>query len=202
MSPHRINFDLHRAGGLWLWVLLLIFAWSSVYMNLGAVYTTVTRLAFDYRNPWTDLPLREKPLEQAALNWRVAESVGRELMARAGAAQGFSVESPVSFRIDRAHGVYIYHVHSSLDFQDRYGETRLFFDADTGERRLLSLPSGQYAGNTVTAWLFALHKANVFGLSYRILVCLLGVAIVMLSVTGVIIWLRKRQARRHRRRSL
>ena len=32
-SAFRINFDLHRAGGLWLWAILLIFAWSSVYMK-------------------------------------------------------------------------------------------------------------------------------------------------------------------------
>jgi uncharacterized iron-regulated membrane protein len=48
------------------------------------------------------------------------------------------------------------------------------------------LPTGQYAGNTVTSWLFALHEANVFGLPYRIIVCLLGLAIVMLSVTGIV----------------
>jgi uncharacterized iron-regulated membrane protein len=33
-STYRLNFDLHRAGGLWLWGVLLVFAWSSVYMNL------------------------------------------------------------------------------------------------------------------------------------------------------------------------
>ena len=67
--------------------------------------------------------------------------------------------------------------------------------ANTGAQRMLSLPCGQYDGNTVTAWLFALHKANVFGLPYRILVCVLGLTIVMLSVTGIVIWLKKRRAR-------
>lgn len=32
-SFYRVNFDLHRAGGLWLWPLLLIFAWSSVRLE-------------------------------------------------------------------------------------------------------------------------------------------------------------------------
>lgn len=31
---YRLNFDLHRAGGLWLWLLLLPIAVSSVAMNL------------------------------------------------------------------------------------------------------------------------------------------------------------------------
>ena len=33
----RFNFDLHRAGGLWLWAMLFVFAWSSVGFNLAQV---------------------------------------------------------------------------------------------------------------------------------------------------------------------
>ncbi len=29
----RVNFDLHRAGGLWLWLMLFVFAWSSVELT-------------------------------------------------------------------------------------------------------------------------------------------------------------------------
>jgi hypothetical protein len=43
----------------------------------------------------------------------------------------------------------------------------------------------------------ALHMAHVFGLPYRIFVALLGVAVSILSVTGVVIWWKKRQARVH-----
>jgi uncharacterized iron-regulated membrane protein len=87
-------------------------------------------------------------------------------------------------------------VRSGRDIQDRRGNTEVLFDADTGEMRLLLLPTGQYAGNTVTSWLYALHEANVFGMSYRIFVCVLGLMITMLSVTGVYIWWKKRRARK------
>lgn len=70
----------------------------------------------------------------------------------------------------------------------------LLFDADNGEFRLLVLPTERYAGNTVTHWLYALHMANVFGLPWRIFVCVLGLVIVMLSVTGILIWMKKRRA--------
>ena len=40
--------------------------------------------------------------------------------------------------------------------------------------------------------------ADVFGLAYRIFVCVLGLVITMLSVTGVYIWWKKRKARLHR----
>lgn len=74
----------------------------------------------------------------------------------------------------------------------------MFFDADTRERRLLLMPTGQYGGNTVMAWLAALHMGHVFGMPYRIFVCALGLVIVMLSVTGIIIWIRERRVRRLR----
>jgi uncharacterized iron-regulated membrane protein len=35
--------------------------------------------------------------------------------------------------------------------------------------------------------------ANVWGLPYKIFVCVLGLVIVMLAVTGVLIWLKKRR---------
>lgn len=194
-SAYRINFDLHRAAGLWLWLMLLIFAWSSVYMNLwDTVYTKATQTVFDFHAPWTDLAKLEKPLEHPAISVQQALSIGTKLMTQAATEQGFTVEQPMSYWLDRAHGVYVYSVRSNLDIQDKHGATQLFFDANTGEQRLLLLPSGQYNGNTVTAWLLALHTANVFGLPYRILVCVLGLAIIMLSVTGVIIWLRKRRS--------
>lgn len=196
-SKYRINFDLHRAGGLWLWIMLLIFAWSSVSMNLwDTVYTKTTQLVFDFHAPWTDLKKLNKPLEQPAIGWPQALNIAETLMTKTAAEQGFSVEQPIAIWLNRELGVYVYNVRSSRDIQDKQGNTRIFFDANTGEQRLQLLPSGQYNGNTVTTWLMALHMANVFGMPYRIFVCVLGLAIIMLSVTGVIIWLRKRRAAR------
>ena len=110
-------------------------------------------------------------------------------------ALGFVVEEPVTLRLDRTRGVYIYFVRSSRDIQDKRGRTRVFFDADDGSLKLVLLPTGQFSGNTITSWLIALHDANVFGLPYRIFVSALGLVIAMLSVTGVYIWWKKRKAR-------
>lgn len=192
---HKLNFDLHRAGGLWLWVVLLVFAWSSVYMNLpDTVYTWAMRAATEFKAPWTELSVREEPLQNPGLDWRQAQAAGERLMERQAMLHGFAIEHPVALRLDREHGVYVYQVRSSRDIQAEGGVTQVFFDADSGELKLLLLPTGQYSGNTVTTWLFALHKAAVFGLPYRIFVSLIGLAIVLLSVTGIVIWLKKRRA--------
>jgi uncharacterized iron-regulated membrane protein len=34
-SAYRITFDLHRASGLWTWLVLGVLAFTSVYLNLG-----------------------------------------------------------------------------------------------------------------------------------------------------------------------
>ena len=49
--------------------------------------------------------------------------------------------------------------------------------------------------NAFFQWLNMLHLAQVFGLPYRIFVSAMGVLIVTLSITGVLIWMKKRAAR-------
>jgi uncharacterized iron-regulated membrane protein len=74
--------------------------------------------------------------------------------------------------------------------------TTLTFNADTGALRSLNLPTGEHTGNTVFTWLVGLHQAWVFGLPYRIFLCVLGIVIAMLSCTGVYIWGKKRSWRK------
>ena len=193
---YRLNFDLHRAGGLWLWIALLVFAWSSVYMNFhDQVYAPLTRMVFEYPSqPW-ETPVLQQAVDQPLLGWRQAGEVAERLMSIEASAHGFVVERPIALSIDHQRALYHYTVHSNLDFQDKRGRTSLSFNANTGEPNHLFLPTGQYSGLTVTNWLATLHEANVFGLPYRIFVVVLGLAIAMLSITGVYIWLKKRRAR-------
>ncbi|MGD7034883.1 PepSY-associated TM helix domain-containing protein [Methylotuvimicrobium buryatense] len=193
-SSFRINYDLHRAGGLWVWLALLVFAWSSVYMNLSdTVYQKVMQSVSDYHQPWTDIGDLPEPLTHPTIDLRQAYLLSHQAMSRAATEHGFEIEAPVAIWFNSAKGFYVYCVRSSTDIQDHAGQTRVVIDASTGEQKMLLLASGQYNGNTVTSWLMALHMANIFGLPYRIFVCALGLIIVMLSVTGVVIWLKKRR---------
>jgi uncharacterized iron-regulated membrane protein len=194
-SLYRINFDLHRAGGLWLWLALLVFAWSSVYMNLGdTVYKTVMKAVSEYHQPWDDVADLSQPLDNPQIGWDEAYRLARQALEEAALGRGVTIETAIGMSLNREKGFYNLNVRSSADIQDHHGDTRAVIDAETGETMMVLFPTGQYDGNTVTSWLFALHMGNVFGLPYRIFVCFLGLVIVMLSVTGVVIWLRKRRA--------
>jgi uncharacterized iron-regulated membrane protein len=195
----RVNFDLHRASGLWLWPMLFVFAWSSVMMDMRPAYEWVTKAVFsDYRS-YRDmiLSLQRRPNAQPRLDWRAAQTRGETLMAEQAAARGFATREPLSLRYHALFNAYAYEARSSLDVSDRppQGGATVLLDGDTGALIELLTPSGQRAGNTVESWLYALHMAHVFGTPYQIFVCALGLVIAMLSATGVYIWWKKRKAR-------
>ncbi|BBU63705.1 hypothetical protein MSC49_36400 [Methylosinus sp. C49] len=195
-SFYRVNFDLHRAGGLWLWAALLVFAWSSVFMNLNGLYMSVTELLLDFERPiWAQPAPPSASTGREPLGWREAQAIGARLMDEQAKAKGFTVDRQVALALEREEGRYRYSAHSSLDIGEKYGSTSVYFDAHGGELSGFAPPSGARTGNTLTTWLTELHMANVLGLPYRIFVCALGLAIAMLSVTGVYIWWKKRKAR-------
>lgn len=194
---YKLKFDLHRAGGLWLWAMLFIHAWSSVAFNLGnEVYTPVMRRVMDFSNPWAELPAVDTA--PPPMDWHEALAVGRRVAREEGQRHGFTPIAEEMLLLDRRRAVFQYRVKSDRDFTER-GATRIFFDVADGRVKALLLPRGQASGNTVTHWLLALHMGTVFGLPYRIFVFLIGLAVATLSVTGLVIWFRKRRARREQR---
>lgn len=198
-TAFRVNFDLHRAGGLWLWGMLFIFAWSSVMMNIRPVFDAVMSRAFDYQTFAASHPPRPEPQLNPRLDWRAALITGERLMAEQSRLRGFSTREALGIGYDPEFASYFYEVRGSRDIFERApkgGGTSVEFDGDTGVLRELSTPTGQHLGNTLESWLYALHMARVFGRPYQVFVSLLGLSVAMLSATGVYIWWRKRKVQR------
>jgi len=198
-SAFRVNFDLHRAGGLWFWLLLFVFAWSSVMLALRPVYNFVTGAVLDYRNDDQVIKavLLPQPLEDPKLSWRQAQTIGERLMAEQAAQHGFAVTRPYGLAYIPEFGVYTYDVRGSNDIRGHGWDTSIWIDGNTGALRDVSLPSGQHTGNTVSTVLWGLHYGDIRDfLPYRIMVALLGLALSVISVTGVYIWWRKRRTSR------
>ena len=194
-SSFPLNFQLHRAGGLWVWLMMLMFAWSSVYLNLSKVYAPVTRAFLNYptRNNMGGEPMLAIPVENPVLSWRQAQKLGEVELVRAG----LILRRVESLSYSPETGAYTYRVATNMDIQTKGGRTYVMIDGNTGQLNELRLPSGQHSGLTFTNWIYALHMANVFGLPYRILVFVAGLVLTMLSVTGVYIWWKKLGFRRH-----
>jgi uncharacterized iron-regulated membrane protein len=191
----KVNFDLHRAGGLWLWAMLLVFAWSSVAFNLRDVYYPVMGTLFAKQSFGEDIPRLAQPLLHPNLDAHAALTTGRSLMQQLSQAQQFAIHQEAKLYYDAGKGTYTYIVNSSRDVSEKSANTAVMFNANSGERLAVYLPSGAAAGDTITQWLLVLHTAKVWGLPMQIFVSTMGVAVFGLSATGVLIWLKKRHAR-------
>ena len=200
---HKLTFDLHRAGGLWVWPLLLVFAWSGVSFSLTEVHDPVMRV-FGYERIAEGIALPERPAGAPVLDFPEARQTGETLVRQEMERLGLAID-PDPARESGLYflpgpGIYSYIFTSTADFRRQGGRSLLLFDGTTGQKLKLVLPQGQNAANTFTEWLGGLHMAAVWGLPWRIAVSLLGLIVTALSVTGVLIWMRKRSARLARKR--
>jgi len=193
----RLNFDLHRAGGLWLWGLLLVIALSGVYLNLQY---EVFRPALGSMTEVTPSPIevaatrqRETGVEPR-VTYAAVVAKARDEAARRGWAEPFDAFYSQEFG---AYGV---------GFGDHHapglGVPWMYFDDQDGRILAWTAPGAGTRGDVFMQWLLPLHTGNIIGLPGRILVSLLGLAVAVLSVTGVVIWWRKSRAAARRRATL
>jgi uncharacterized iron-regulated membrane protein len=192
-SSFRLNFDLHRAGGLWVWAVLFMFAWSSGTFNLPTVFHPVNDLFFP--EPEYHVDALPRPQFKPSVGFREARAIGRQLMAEQGRLHDFEIEAEGYFAYDPQTGLFILSVNADPLFGGQDG-TYIRFDAQSKRVLQLYMPSGLHAGATFRNWLSALHMAAFGGQPYKSFVCVMGLVITMLSVTGVYVWYRKRTARR------
>lgn len=195
-GAYKVTFDLHRAGGLWLWLVFFMFAWSSVAFNLPTVYEPAMRSVFAHQDITSPLPAAGAPHMRPVLGWADAHATGQRLMAQEAEGHDFRIIEESALQYDPLRGVYAYSVRSDRDVRDHRGLTTVWFDGGTGARLTAWIPTGVAAGDTIRMWLASLHMASVWGWPYKVLVSAMGLAVLVLSATGVMIWHKKRRARR------
>jgi uncharacterized iron-regulated membrane protein len=194
---HKRNFDLHRAGGVWIWLLLLVLAVTSVSMNLSAQVVRPIVASFS--------PLSADPFASRAPrapHQPIVPALSRErvtALARAEAARRGWQEPAGGVFYSSAFGLYGVgffepgHDHGDVGL----GNAWLYFDGIKGARAGERVPGTGSAGDIFLQAQFPLHSGRIIGLPGRILMSFLGLMVAMLSVTGVVIWARKRAARRY-----
>jgi len=200
-GPTRLNFDLHRSGGVWLWPLILVLAITAVSMNLRdsvmapivSVFSTLTP------DPHDGLPISAEDQPHTPGVTRAA------VVARAqqdGAARGFT--APVG-GIFFARQVGLYSV-GFFEPQNSHGDggignPYLSYDGKDGRFLGAEVPGEGSAGDLFMALQFPLHSGRIAGVAGRVFVTLLGLGIAMLSVTGLVIWAQRRKRARARQAS-
>ena len=187
-NRYRINFDLHRALGLWAWGVLFVVAFTGGYLALTyevfrPALGTVMSLSPDPFNPAN---MRDTADAEVSLT-SVVDRARAEATARGWAAPWDVFRSPefgligVGFGDHHAPGL---------------GVPWMYFDAASGAPVEAEIPGVGTRGDVLTQWMFPLHSGQAFGLAGRILIAISGVAVAVLSVTGVVIWQKKWRGRR------
>lgn len=194
-GPTKLNFDLHRAFGLWTWVLLFVIAFTGFSLNLYrevffpvmTMMSDVTPTPIDQRTPSG----HDKPIAPA-YGFTQAITLGQQ----AGMDKGWS--QPVnSVWYAREFGIYRIEFFTAEAGHGAggVGHKAVFLDAKSGALLGDFTPWRGTAADLFVQAQFPVHSGRILGLPGRILVSMMGVIIAMLSITGVIIWYKRYKAR-------
>jgi uncharacterized iron-regulated membrane protein len=194
-SAPRLAYDGHRASGLWLWPVLLLFAWSSVGFNLPQAFSPLMGVALGAERA----PERQPPII-GPVDWAAARERSAMALARVAAREGLTGVQAEWLRLNRGDGQWIVGFRSNRDLATAYPGGRLTLDAG-GRELALHLPTGQSTRGTVESLIFGLHMGGVLGPVWRAALVPIGIGIAGLSLTGVLIWWRKRRAAAARRQT-
>lgn len=199
-SAYRINFDIHRAFSLWLWGVLFTVAFTAFSLNLYSevFYPVMSKVSqvtpgpFDVRTPRDhDDPIIPRLEYAQVIEKAQADAKQRGWTAPAGGAF-YSPE----------YGLYGVGFYAPGDDHGAagVGPPYLYYDGLDGRFLGSREPWVGTAADIFVQAQFPLHSGRILGVPGRILMSFMGVVVAALSVTGVVIWWKKRQARALRQR--
>lgn len=194
-SAYRITFDLHRAISLWTWGLLFVLAFTAFSLNLFRevflpVMSTVSQVT---PTPFTQRPpaALHAPIEPVVDRARILDEAQTE-----GRRRGWA-EPVGALSYNARFGIYSARFFQPGDDHGAggVGPAQLYYDGSDGRYLGDRQPWTGTAADIFVQAQFPIHSGRILGLPGRILISIMGVIVAMLSVTGVVIWWRKRAAR-------
>jgi uncharacterized iron-regulated membrane protein len=189
----RRNFDLHRAGGLWLWAVLLVLATSGVALNLpDQVFRPVVKLFAPLTPSVTEAGVSRLKIPPAPPLLSFDDAVARaRTLAR---TEPFVPRYVFHYPAYHAYGVGF--GKAGGDGMDGWGLSYIYFDDRSGAEMLRQIAGRGRAADIYAGAQFQLHSGRILGWPGRILICLTGLVVALLSITGIWIWLKKRAAKK------
>ncbi len=195
---YKLNFDLHRAGGLWVWGVIMVVAFTSFSLNLyrEVFYPVISLVSKTTPGPYeTQTPATFGTYIEPTLGFEQAIQVARTEAVR----RGFDTQPGGIYY----GGDFAFYNVSFFDPANEMGAmgmglSNLYIDANDGSVLGEYRPWQGTAADIFVQLQLPLHSGRILGMPGRILMSLMGVMVAMLSVTGIVIWARKRRSRMRR----
>lgn len=189
----RFNLDLHVAGGLWLWPILGVMAFTSVYFNLSAqVFVPIVKTFTSITTQPYQQPALPIPLTDPEMTWNEAVDMAEQELERKNVRE--KRLAYVGYRPERGYYLVGYHTEHSLTGSSV--GVQIYVNAKNAGILQTRIVGAGTPGDSLIEWQFPLHSGQAFGWFGRFLVFAGGLFIAVLSITGPIIWWRKRTVRR------
>lgn len=192
-SSQRFNFDLHKTTGIYTAVVLFAVALSGVYFNLPQVFKPV----IGYFSPLTEIP---RDLKSQVVNDAVPLTP-EQALEKVTAHFAGNITPQRLFLPAEADGVYMATARQPTEFSSN-GKTMVWVDQYSGDIIEVRDPHKLAAGDAFINLQLPLHNGEIVGQPGRILVLIVGFAPLIMLITGVIIWLNKRRAKKFERLKL
>lgn len=190
-NPLRRYYDLHKVCGFWLLPLLLVSAFTSIYM----LKPPLTEAAVD-----SVFPLKAWHVPQPELQPKVQPGLQADNLSLAQVAALAQAHRPEARLANlRFPGTpskpYVVELFAPNEINDgRSGSIELSVDPRAGVVLQETTLADYSAGDHIMYWQYPLHNGHAFGLTGRILVFVGGACLALLCLTSFYLWIKKKKS--------
>ena len=181
----RFNFDLHKTVGFYTAIVIFSVALSGVYFNLPMIFRPVV----NYFSPLDGMiaPVKSETFAGNPIKPEDVLTIAQQQFP------GISVQRIFLPATNDA----TYQISGRQDNEIRHkGSTMLWIDQYSGKVLKVKDPNKFTAGNAFINLQLPLHNGEILGEVGRVLVVIVGFAPLILMITGVIHWLKKKRPSR------
>lgn len=179
--------NLHNAMGAYAAVVLIVIAFTGVYMIFPQYVNPLIGIAL----PITETDPAKTSVKSANGKMRIdIDGIAAVANGRFPRAELQRIYFPTP-----ANAVYRVIMRHPDEVRRTSGITQVWIDSDDGTVLAVQEPKTMSSGQTFVSWMFPLHNGEAFGMPGRIIVLVAGFTPLILYVTGLNIWWRKRKAR-------
>ena len=184
----RLHRDLHGAVGIWSLLVFMVVSFTGVYLAFPETVGAGVRMVF----PGRDLHASANAIEAPPIKGATPVDLDHLIALARKAAPDRTL---VTIMLAQRPGQPVRAMLRPQGERESVSMTTVYIDPWRGQVIETRDPRNYTIGETLLAWQRALHEGSGLGWGWKILVFVSGFLPLLFSVTGVSMWLIKRQRR-------